>query len=119
MIIWGFKSLGESYIKKESELPENKVKLIDTRRSSSILKRVEASKGIKMLEIIKTSTLDKSERTPISTGKTITFIRAINTYPVKPHKIWIGYNTIIRPCIEYPLSTTSFTRKEVNQLIKQ
>eukprot|EP00957_Ditylum_brightwellii_P175697 13377765-Ditylum_brightwellii.AAC.2 len=65
-----------------------------------------------MLGIIKTATLDKSEELDYLLDKTTTYTKATSACPLHPHEMWLGHTTVYKPCIIYPLSTTSFDKTQ-------
>eukprot|EP00957_Ditylum_brightwellii_P210694 15365271-Ditylum_brightwellii.AAC.2 len=91
LLIWAFTASGQPMITPEEDLPINIVQLTDANGNTTVLRRVSASKGIKML---------------------------VCACPLQAHESWLGYTTVYKLCISYPLSTTSFDAAEVKKLHK-
>lgn len=71
-----------------------------------------------MLELNESATLDESNQLQYLIENMRTFVSAIRSCPLKPHAIFLGYNTLSRSHTKYPLSTTSLDTKRVRLLHK-
>ena len=73
LLILEFKKTGEPSIKQNNEIPANRVKVEDTKGRRTTLERVDTNKNVKMLGVIKTSSLyDKEEYKYLLENKKIT-----------------------------------------------
>eukprot|EP00957_Ditylum_brightwellii_P104026 7925483-Ditylum_brightwellii.AAC.2 len=60
---------------------------------------------------IKAVNLDDADEFQLLLDKTRMYIKATAAYPLKPHEVWLGYQTVYKPCLQYPLSTTLLNKK--------
>ena len=105
---WTFQNNGKPQLSTEHEPPANNVRLKDAHGEGSQLKRKQTNKGVKMLGVIKTCSMNDSKEFNYLLAHTKTYAKASIVCPLKPHEIWIGYRTIYNACISYPLSSTYF-----------
>ena len=116
LVIWMFTSAGAPIITKEEDLPPKQVKLQDTTGNATPLQQVSPYNSIKMLGVHKAASLDKTIEFNYLHDKLKVFTCALIACPLQQHEVWLSYTTIYLPSIMYPLSTTSFTSKQINWL---
>eukprot|EP00957_Ditylum_brightwellii_P089189 6792198-Ditylum_brightwellii.AAC.1 len=111
-----FTSAGAPSITKEEDLPPNQVKLQDTHGNITPLQQVSPYNSIKMLGVHKAATLDDTIEFNNLHNTLKVFTCALSACPLQQHEVWLSYTTIYLPSIMYPLSTTSFTSKQIDRL---
>ena len=90
--------------------------LKDASGEETQLKRKPTNEGVEMLGVIKACTMNDSKEFEYLLSHTKTYAKASIVCPLKPHEIWIGYQTIFNACISYPLSMTSLSDTQITQL---
>eukprot|EP00957_Ditylum_brightwellii_P144160 10984053-Ditylum_brightwellii.AAC.1 len=98
----------EPYIVNEADLPENKVRLIDTSGNATKFKRFAPSKGIKMLGSHKAAILQENTEFEYIQAKAEMFLRALLSCYLQQHDVVNAYITIHKPSISYFLCSKSF-----------
>ena len=69
-----------------------------------------------MLGVIKSATLDDKDEFPYLLNKTKICTKATMACPVKQHEAAIGYKTIYKPCMTYPLCALSLNERQIQKL---
>eukprot|EP00957_Ditylum_brightwellii_P195236 14873966-Ditylum_brightwellii.AAC.1 len=107
LVIWNFDVSGRPRIVPEAELPPNTVTVTDANGYTAKLHQIIEKEGIEMLGVKKAATLDETTEFEMLMDKTSLYVSAKALCPFQPHKVWIGYQTVYRPCIQYPLCTSN------------
>eukprot|EP00957_Ditylum_brightwellii_P114600 8738777-Ditylum_brightwellii.AAC.1 len=87
LLIWAFAASGQPMIIPKEDLPTNVVQLTDANSNSTVLHRVSASKGIKMLGIYKAVTLNETKELDYLLNKAATYTSAACTCPLQVHEL--------------------------------
>eukprot|EP00957_Ditylum_brightwellii_P109862 8379675-Ditylum_brightwellii.AAC.2 len=111
MIIWAFETSGCPYINPEHQLPANTVQVSDAHGSTTTLYHITKQDDIKMLGVKKQAALEEIKEYGLLLDRSITYVDAICTCPLKPHEAWLSYKTVYLLAILYLLSTTSLDEK--------
>lgn len=75
-------------------IPTNNVKLKDSKGGSTRLKCVAAGKGVKMLDVINTVSLDETEEFHYFMDRTKIYVKGTTSFPIRSHGICIEYRII-------------------------
>eukprot|EP00957_Ditylum_brightwellii_P164741 12542956-Ditylum_brightwellii.AAC.1 len=68
-----------------------------------------------MLGVYKAATLDESDEFNYLLDRTTLYVQATGACSLKPHKTWLGYTTVYRLCVQYPLSTISLNDQQIDK----
>eukprot|EP00957_Ditylum_brightwellii_P009046 683666-Ditylum_brightwellii.AAC.1 len=69
-----------------------------------------------MLGVKKEATLDNTDEFNMLMEKTSMYVAAIVTCPLQLHEVWLGYQPVYKPCLQYPLFTMLFNDDQVAKL---
>eukprot|EP00957_Ditylum_brightwellii_P126213 9622190-Ditylum_brightwellii.AAC.1 len=90
--VWIFSAEGHPSI--TTSLPPNIMHLTDAQESTSKLRRVSPTDGIKILGIRKAATLQETTERKLLHQKTGQYVKALSACPLQPHELGLSYKTI-------------------------
>eukprot|EP00957_Ditylum_brightwellii_P141393 10773117-Ditylum_brightwellii.AAC.1 len=116
LLIWKVAASGKLYIAPEEELLPNKVTVTDANGNTTKLTRVTERKGINMLGFFRAAMLEEDDELNYLVDRMTTYVGATGACPLQSHEIWLGHTTVYKPCVQYPLSTTSLDLQQIDKL---